>query len=853
MRSSLLTVSSVFFVSLTVVMGLSPQEYEQMGRDSAISGNYALAAQNYALAADGYAELGNHSAAAVNHERAATFYSAIGLEDQLKDQASKAASAYGRAGEGFFDEENYLLAANAFARSAALYNSTDMAAEYQIMQAKAGDTYILSAQVAVNLTEKIRSLYWATITFYAFSKDRFEDSIDQLVGAVEDLKDEAVRNRDPIVFDVLEIYYLPIFSQLMDDPLTSAIKMEEMGNLAAEMEYFTFAASYYASAAIFFSSADSGEDAENALDLAATAYEEELRCHETWSYTAFLSLKEYLEQSLYILAHIDRPARIGDLEDLAMGHLEKLAHDLDNKAESLAMTKQYEFASSNYSAAAEVNYVIGNENEFRRLNGLAGWMSLLGGEIADQADNITLAARNYDEAGFLLRIAGNETYQNAYALAAAQHERLANGFIVSGNLTSAATHLYWAAKDFEAADDMTSAIAEYTKYISTLKDIMAFDPQSKGPILVSIGDAQYAKGELEAAEESYAQASDELVQILSAYLSQSPQSLASFPSLPKDLVKSYRLSGRLFLARNTVETLDIPFMYGTLTTLASWAQMYKTAARVHGELAESDISIYDFQSYSVNLLFRGITALMAEDLESAESSLRDFDSINHHFHSFNRKFHQLLIHCLNWRRQGDEGELTQAKSILNEIQSVTDESDMGFLLEDLETFLDTGASSINLSKRASSQAGSGNWKEAGELYWKTGLLLYFAEDYSQSLSDFEDSAYYYIKSCSYPEAMSSSDRAYECILEPTEFVIGLQILSEAFIDSNRTLAGVAKSSFKKALEMDYKPDKSRDLMKIAGKLKGIDWSPIVFQISIGAAGVLTVLAAFVIIRRRTTK
>ena len=851
MRPSSALSAWLSFVSLLSVVGAqSPEVYEEMANEAASSGNYVLAAQNYAVAADAYAKLGNHSAAAVNHERAASIYAALGSTDLYLAEAVKAAASYGAAGSMYLDQGNYWYAANAFARSAAFYNATGKSSEYREMEAKSGDAFMLMAGSSPNLTGRVQSLYRASVAFYGVDNARFENSKGQLESAVVELKAEAVRNHDEAVFDVLEVYYLPLYYELLEDDLASAKKMGEVGELASLMGYYAYAASYHTSAAAFYDRSGRGQDAIASLQLVADMYTQELRESEAWNYTGFLGLKDYLETDLYVLKFLNRTTEVDEIASTAVRNLNQLASGLIATADGHKAAAAYEWAASNYSAAAEVLYILGDEETFRRLNGISGSMSLLRAQDLETGGNSSSAADAYDGAAFLLKLAGNESYKVAYGSAARLHASLGNQMVVAGNLTLAAGHLFMAARDFRIAGD-PSAATYYEKYIALLWDIMPSDAQTSGMMLMSIGDAQWDMGDLQGAIQSYGKASDQLVQILSSYLATSPEYLASIPALPKNLAKAYRLSGRLYLARSLVKSLDSSYMYSTLGTLASFAEMYGTVARVHGALAQSDMSVYDFQSNAVNKLFCGITAMIAGNDGLARSSLQEFESLNHPLHSANRKFYELLKHCLAWVGDRNQTELAVARSILSEILSVSEDSDTEFLLQDLDTFLLTGADPTQVSNEASSKAAAGDWKDAGDLYYSVAVLRYFREEFNLSLSAFEDSSYMLIKSGDYAEAGRSAERAYECSFEPTEFTLGLRSLSQAFLDANRTLAGMARASFKRAAKLDYKPDKSRELMKMAAELEGIDWPFIFLRLFIAIAALLCVLAALVIIRRRS--
>jgi len=846
-----LAVLALLLVTGTV-LGLSPAEYEQMGQDAARSGNYVVAAQDFGLAAEGYEKIGNYSAAAVNHERAATYYSAIGSSTQYQVEAEKAAASYARAGDQYSDGGDYWSAANAYARSAAFYNLTNKEKEFKAMEIKAGETYLLSSTYAANGTEKVRGLYRAAVSFFSLAPEKFDDAEKRLEESVEVMKREAVEAGDPGIFDVLELYYLPLF-QLAFGQAKAGEKMEETGDLAREMLYLGYAGSYYTSAAIFYSEAGEPSNATHALGLAADAYYRDVEQQEVWNYTTYQDMKDYVEESLYILNYLNDSAKADSLAIIVRQRMEPMVASMVSKADTLAQSGEYAAAASNLSAAAEVSYVLGDEVTFKHLNGRAGWTNyLLAREY--QAKGQTMKAANaYDQAGFLLRLAGNRTYRQAYAQAAGLYRTLGNGFIASGNLTAAATTTYSAAEDFRLSGDASSSKEEYAKYVSILENLMTSNPGSEGLFLLSIGDAQRAMGENDTAVRTYAQASDQLVQVLSTYLSQSPQYLAQVPGLPKGLVKAYRLSGRFYLARHTVETLDMPPLYGTAAILASYAQMYKTAARIHLSLAHSDLSSYDFQSYAVNQLFRGIASLMAGDLNAARKSLNSFESISHDLHSSNRKFYELLSHSLAWKTQGNETERRVAESLLKEIQQVAGQTDTAFLLEDLKSFLEIGAEPDELLSQASTRAEEKDWKEAGRLSRDAGLLEYFAEDYNRSQSAFEDASFYFIKSGEYEEAKAAATRASECTFEPSEFVLGLQSLSQALQDSNRTLAGIAKSSLKEAAKKGYKADESKELMRMASKLAGVTWTPVIFHMIVVLGAVLTAVAALLIVKRRTRR
>jgi len=844
-----LWLSGICIVSVAIAQ--SPEVYEQMGNDAASSGNYLLAAQNYAIAAEGYAKLSNHSAAAVNHERAATLYSALGSSDLYLAEAAKAASSYGAAGSMYLDQGNYWYAANAFSRSAAFYNATGKSSEYKQMEIKSGEAFMLMATSSSNLTGRVQSLYRACIAFFGVDKARFQNSREQLETAVSELKAEALKAKDPAVFDVLEVYYIPIYSQLLEDDAASAAKMDEAGQLASAMGYHGYAASYHTSAAAFYRAAGRAQDAIKSLHLVGDAYKEEISESTGWNYTSFLRMKDDLETALYVLRFLNRTTDVSEISALATRNLQQLAPELVAAGDAHRVSGAYEWAASNYSAAAEIFYILGDEQMFRQLNGISGSMSFLKARRLEASGNSSLAADSYDAAGFLLKLAGNQSYVEAYKEGARLHGSLGNQLLVAGNRTLAASHFYAAATDLRAIGDPSSS-AYFEKYVATLRQIMPSESSvTRAMMLMSIGDALRRMGDQEGATKSYAEASDQLVQILSQYLAASPDYLASIPALPKSLVKAYRLSGRLYLARSTVRSLDYPSMYGTLATLASFAQMYATAARIHGSLARSDMEVYDFQSNAANVLFRGITAMIAGNNELAQSSLREFESLNHPLHSANRKFHQLLSHCLAWAVDGNQTELAMARAILSEIMSVSEGSDTEFLLQDLESFLTAGADPTKVSDQASSRSAAREWREAGTLYYSLGMLRYFREEFNLSLSAFEESSYMFIKSGDYAQAARSAERAFECFFEPTEFTLGLRSLCRAFLESNSTLAGIARASFKQAAKQGYKREESKELMRIAAKLEGINWGLITLQASAGVIALLCALAVLLLIRRRS--
>ncbi len=832
-------------------MGITPQEYEQKGEQSAREGNYAIAAQNYALAAQGYGSVGNFSAAAVNHERAASFYAAIGSSELYLDQSIKAAESYALAGSAFLDEKNYWYAANAYQRSAAFYNVTDRPSQYREMQLKAGNAFLEAARSADNLTARVERLYWAVRSFHRLDEADFQRALGELSSSVDRLKEEATAKGNESVFDVLDLYYLPVFTQIIADDVLSANEMTKVADLATVMGLHSYAGTYLVSAAILYSDSGLTENAEFSLASAGRSYARAVARQETWGYEDYLAGKDDLEMSLYILNHLGLSAEVAELAELATDKLSRLRATLESAGDAHSAAGLHREAAANYSDAGEISYVLGNEVEFKRLNELSGSQNYMAAQLLEKAGNESGAAALYEEAGLLLQLGGSQTYKAAYAAAAALHAKAGNQFLALGNLTTAALNLRKAAEDYKAAGSHDAAYAYYQKYIGVLGELMTAYPSDKGFLLVSIGDAQASMGEISASADSYALASDELVSLFSFYWSYYPQYILSAPELSKSLVKSYRLSGRLFLARHLVATLDYPSFYSTLATLASFAQNYATASRIHRSLAASDLDVYDFQSYAVNQLFAAIAAMMAGDTVKPVSSLEAFEVVSHPLHSSNRKFHELLTHSLKWVNEGDRSELDLARAILSEIQSVTGDSDVSFLLEDLAVFLSVETGASELPKKASEQASRGEWTEVGRGYWVYALLKYFQEEFSISRDAFEDSSFSFLKSGDYASARKAADRAGECLTEPTEYIIGLQLLSKAFIDGNRTLAGMAKASFKQSLKSDYKSDRSRELAQMAGKLRGTEWASVALQGVLLGTAFLTALIAFLFIKRRS--
>ena len=842
---------SCLLISILPVAGaLTPQEYEELGRQSAQTGQYGLAAQHYSKAADAYGDLGNNTAAAVNYERAATFYAYAGSSDDYLEQARNAASSYAMAGEDYLDEEDFWVAANAFARSAAFYNATDDLEAFMEMQIRSGDTYILAADYSGNATEAIQSLYQAAQVFHGVDENRFLGAEDQLKSIVEDLKEDARKTRDPVIFDLLEVYYLPVYTQLLDDDAISAERFEEMGDFAESLSFPEYAGSYYTTAAVFNSDAGEARDANRTLGLAAESYDKIVLEDDPWNYTTYLYVKAYLEETLFIGRYFGQDARIGVIQDAAIDRLDGLLELLINGGESLLSGGKFDEAASNLSAAAEISYVMGWEEQFRQLNERAGWVHMLAGQDAQEAGDDELALSHYEESGFLLRIAGNQTYTNSYSLAAELYGSMGDGAIVRGNISEAATDFYRAARYFTISGNDQSASGYYGKYINVLRDLMETEPQSSGFILVSIGDAQVAVGEVDDALDTYGLASDELVQLFGQYISTSADLLLNYPSLPINLVKSYRLSERYFLARNMVESLDMEYLYGILTNIAPIAQTYKTASSTHYSLAQSDLAVYDFQSYSVNILFSSITAMLSGNLDGARARLQSFESLDHPLQSSNRKFYELLSRSIEWL-EGEESSLAEAKMILDEILSITEESDLKFLLQDIGTFLDSGGSPEELTDRATSEADSGNLEAAGELFRYSGVLRCFAQNYSTALTSFEDSAYNYIRAGQYSDARSSANRAFETMLDPPDYASGLLSLSEAYLYSNRTLASIAKASFKASIEDNYRVEESRELVSLAEELEGTRWGVLLGQVIVGLLAVLAVVAAVVFLRGRS--
>lgn len=835
---------------LPVASALTAQEYEELGRQSAQTGQYGLAAQHYSRAADAYRDLGNNTAAAVNYERAATFFAYAGSSDEYLAQAGKAASSYAMAGEDYLEEEDFWVAANAFARSAAFYNATDDFEAFMEMQIRSGDTYVLAADYSGNTTEAIQSLYQALQVFHGIDDDRFLSAEDQLKSIVEDLKEDARKTRNPVVFDLLEVYYLPVYTQLVEDDAASAERFEEMGHYAESISFPEYAGSYYTTAAVYYSDGGNMQDVNRTLGLAADSYEKIVLEDDPWNYTTYLYVKVYLEESLFIGRYLGRESMIQEIQDAGTDRLDGLLNLLVSGGESLFSGGKFDEAASNLSAAAEISYVLGSEDQFRQLNERAGWAHMLAGQEAQESGDDELALSHYEESGFLLRIAGNQTYTNSYSLAAEFYGEMGDSAILRGNLSEAASDFYRSARYFTIAGNDQSASGYYGKYIKVLRDLMESEPQSKGFILVSIGDAQMAVGEVEDALDSYAQASDELVQLFGQYISTSADLLLNYPGLPINLVKSYRLSERYFLARNMVESLDMEYLYGILTNIAPIAQTYRTASSTYYSLAQSDLSVYDFQSYSVNTLFSSITAMLSGDLDGARARLKSFESLDHPLQSSNRKFYELLSRSIEWLG-GEESSLAEARKILDEILSITEESDLKFLLRDIGTFLESGGSPGDLIDRATSEADAGNLDAAGELFRYSGVLRYFSQNYSAALSSFEDSAYNYLRAGRYSEARSSANRAFETMLDPPEFASGLLSLSEAYLYSNRTLASIAKASFKASIEGNYRVEESRELSSLAEDLEGTSWGVLLGQVLVGLLAALAVVAAVVFLRGRS--
>jgi hypothetical protein len=227
-----------------------------------------------------------------------------------------------------------------------------------------------------------------------------------------------------------------------------------------------------------------------------------------------------------------------------------------------------------------------------------------------------------------------------------------------------------------------------------------------------------------------------------------------------------------------------------------------------------------------------------------------FESLDHPLQSSNRKFHQLLTSSLEGIGS-NPSSLATAREILDEILSITDESDIAFLLEDIGTFLDSGGDSIDLATRAAAEVDQGNWESAGKLFGQSGILMYFAQDYTGSLEAFENSSFYYIKSEKYEDARESASRAFETVLDPPDFTAGLVSLAEAFIGSNRTLAGIAKASFMESIRKNYRVEESNELVAIAESLQGTRWGVVLGQVLVGIIAVLVVLAVALVLKRRS--
>lgn len=828
---------------------LTPSEYEEMADKALRSGNYLLAAENYDSAAEAYAQTGNYSAAAINHRRAASVYYALGSTDEYVDQTQKAATAYARYGQILMDDGYYLSAAGAFENSAALYNATNRTTEFLNMQRKAGDTYLLSASTSTNLTVQLESFFGACAVFHPISEADFNESRGRLVTAVERAKAQAVKRDDPSIFDLLDLYYLPVYSQIMADGLASGEKMLEVGDLAMNMSIPSFAASYYVTAAIFFD--EEGEDqlTDDALLATAGADKEVIDSYPVWNYTAYVSTKSYFEDALYIYNHLGMRGEAERIAGEIEGALEGLATDLEETAVELSQAEDLKGAAGNYSAAAEIWYVMGDDDEFRRLNRVAGEIYRSLGEESLEAGEMPLAARQYEEAGFLLRLSG-DGYAQPYERAADIYSEIGSAQAAAGNLSTAASYLRRAADDYRIAGSVDPASEAYNSLILVLEDLVEQNPESRGLLLVSIADARYRMGLRDAAKETYGEASDELVQIVSSYLQSSPTSLASYPSLTKGLVKAYRMSDSLYLARRIVETLDLPYLRGTTSILATFAQNYRTASSIYLEISMDDLSVFDFGGYAVNQLFCGITSLMASDLERSRACLSEFEELSHDLHSSNRKFHELLSAALEWRETGTEEHRQQALANLNEIRTITDETDMRFMLEDLNALLENEHSLEVLESKCSSSVEAGNWSQAARLYRELGLMTYFSEEYDDAQSAFEDSSFYHLKSAEYSRAWDSAKRAYECTFSPSDYVMGLRSLSKGLMEANQTLARSARQSFEASTEAGYKEEKCEEMISMAKEIIGLDWAPVMLRFAALALALLGVLGLLLFIRRR---
>jgi len=832
---------------LSACLAASPRDYEEMARQSAMSGNYAAAAQNYALAAEAYHRIGNNSAAAVNYERAASFYAAIGSQDLYRENAAKAAECYSLAAQDLLDQGEYWFSGNSYARSAAFYNATGHSQEYREAKVKAGESYQLAASHAENLSTRVAALYSACLAFFGVDRNRFEAARIEHGDAVAELISSARKSNDSSVFDVLDAYYLPLYTRVLRRNDLSGDKMKEVGDLARDMGLFGYAAAYYTSAATFYSSSGEKSKTLSALSLAEESYASRIEKYPRWNYTTYSAIRSDFENALYLSRYLNDTDEVGRIHGIVERRLRELASTLRDAAGSSAARGEFEEAAWNLSAAAEVLYVLGDEEGFLALNQNAAWNYLRAAEEIKE-ENSTTSADLYDQAGFLYRLAGNATASKAYLEAAKLYSSAGNSYVVSGNLTLAARYLYQAARDYRYAGQDGKSRTYYEKYISVLQRLIESNPESKGELLVSIGDAQRYMGDDASAEATYREASDELVKKFGHAISSNPQYFASSPSIAVSLAKAYRLSGQNFLARKLVEQMDQPSLLDVTKTLAIYAQTYRTAARIHRELARSDLSVFDFQSYAVNVLFQGICSLVARDLEQAQESLNSFESIYDPLHSSNRKFYRLLSDAVRWLRTGDRGSLKGAKETLAEIKTVGEETDTSFLLDDLLTALSTEAAPEDLERQGSSLEREKRWILAGDAFWKAGILYYFQEDFNRSKGAFEDSSYAYIQASDYEKAKRSARIANECTFEPSNFVLGLISLSEAYVQSNRTLAGAAKVSFRESLKQGYRPDRSRELMRLAARLEGMHWQALAFKASLLALVVIIAAASYLFLR-----
>ncbi len=853
MRWSIILIPIILLALTANVNSVTPKEYEDMAREAMESGNYATAAQKYDLAAQAYISIGNYTAAGLSYRRSASIYAAIGSLQEYERQVDNAAAAYGRAGDSFVDNGYYLSGAEAYENSAYLYNISNKTREFVVTQEKAGDTYLMSAEISSNLTLKIKSLYRAGRVFLPISKERFQDSLTKLNESVYKMRSTSLRNGDPSIFDVLDLYYLPVFTELLGDVQQSAVQMSKTAELAAEMGFKSYAAYYHTSAAIFYSEHDDEKGVNQELEAAADSYRSHVMEPSTWNYSTYLSLKSPLEESLYIYGYLEMPGRIEDLASYSREKIGELASSMEATGYLLGHKEDYRNSGGNFSAAAELRYVIKNETGFRMLNGIAGSVYRLMGQNALDSGNDTLAARNLAEAGFLLKIAGNVTYQKAYSDAANLYRQLGNSDIVSGNLSSAASRLKLAADYYRKAGNMTQASDSYQKLISVLRNIMEEQSQNSPLILVSIADAQYRMGETGLASETYSQASDQLIGVVSSYLQSSPSSLASMTSLTKGLVKSYRRAGDLFLARRMAQTLNQSYLGSTQAVLATYARIYSTAASIYQDIAEEDLSVFDFRSHTVNELFSGLCYLISGDLERARSALDSVQSVHHGLHSSNRKFLDLLKQALDWKDQANQGSRQNALTTLEEISRVTGDTDMEFMLKDMKIMLDIDHGGDELASLAAENSEEGEWKVAAEQYWNLGELRYFGEDYQKSLSAYEDSSYCYLKLGDYDLAWNSVKMAYECTFSPSDYVLGLRSLSKALMHSNSTLAAAAKTHFEAALDQEYKESKCNDLIDMANDLAGPEWVPTLIRVSIFVLGLVTALGLLLFLRRRREK